>query len=51
MRVALMTTTTDLKALCREGFIEIVQPSASTRSRHFVLKEPPLDAPTAADQL
>ncbi len=32
------TATKDLKTLCDEGFIERVEPSASTRSHYFVLK-------------
>ena len=33
------TATKDLKTLCDEGFIDRVEPSASTRSHYFVLKE------------
>ena len=33
------TATKDLKALCEEGLIERVEPSTSTRSHYFVLKD------------
>jgi len=33
------TATKDLKALCEEGLIERVEPSTSTRSHYFILKE------------
>jgi DNA-binding NtrC family response regulator len=38
MGVSLVTATRDLQALCREGLIEKVTPSASPRSHHFKLK-------------
>jgi two-component system response regulator HupR/HoxA len=39
------TATKDLKALCDEGFIDRVEPSASSRSHYFVLRD---TAPGAA---
>lgn len=38
--VSANTATKYLKALCEEGHIERIQPSASTRSHYFVMKEP-----------
>jgi hypothetical protein len=35
------TATKDLKALCDEGFVERIEPTASTRSHYFVLKRRP----------
>lgn len=38
MGVSPNTATKDLKALCKEGFIERIEPSASSRSYYFQLK-------------
>ena len=35
------TATKDLKALCLDGLIERVEPSASTRSHYFAIAAPP----------
>jgi predicted HTH transcriptional regulator len=42
------TATKDLKTLCEEGLIERVEPSTSTRSHYFVLKNSLKEAPSAS---
>jgi DNA-binding NtrC family response regulator len=47
------TATKDLQTLSREGLIDVVQPSASTRSRYFAIRGEPQDttAPGSSDLL
>ncbi|HOX07173.1 MAG TPA: sigma-54 dependent transcriptional regulator [Planctomycetota bacterium] len=40
LEVAPKTATADLRALCRIGFIEKVEPGASRRTHYFALREP-----------